>query len=885
MKTKKNKLQKKILLNTIGATFLLNAACTNKWNNGAIETQGQSIRSNIQLIEPSMDYELTKDSKINRQDLEKLEYFLLNSSFSTDSKISFIKEYINYLSDTYNISKDEVAKNIEDYFQLPTEGNILNKLRTARPFLVNLKKDISVNLGIVKPIDDQMAEKIKFTADSDEIKKIRGLNYYEQLKLVMASQKAKKVSIAVFKSLDDDAKKLANQALADIAKNQQKDLADKVKWISTLKEKEKRVESLKLAAEMASQTDAKDEAEKKSMTAYFYSAIQEGVADPKQFSNDLLLNISDPKVLNSASKLGKISYVLSKYSETKRDKLLDISKQLNQFSQDGNVKIDLTNLTGDSEFKKHAGEFSKKVAGYIDDGQEILNLAKTFGVDPEFCDKAQQAIDLAGKGVKFVEALASPNPLAVVGAVSGLLGAGSAFGQSSGPSRTELELKQLQAKMDLMITLQNRTLDEIAKTRQDIEDLKKLAIKLVELVGSLSVQVAESSQTLYNEIEKVYGAVNQTRELTKAILRSPLSNCFENDDLKSIKLFRPETLVSSFKGHISGCFQAMSLIDYLDDSQINIFRSIDKEETGDLYKRSIQVFNADLKTRNKNEYFKFYSTALNPVQSLKNFLNDMAPDSFYKSEALDKQVDFIRSKQVRSDDYLEPSFLSAFVTNIIKFSPFYSLYQTDLLSGSLKDLLNADVQKADSVLFFYERILKFTNLSIIQRSFMDGVQISDISLDDMKKINAEPNKDCSLNQNIDSKKCFYQLNPIARKNLLKLLLVKEMQSKNRELNVYTTLFGADTNETKILFENYFDNDTWLFEIIDGKVKAKVAGVYEEVPTADDMIVPEFSYSLEMKLMLAARENLIELIADMKQNRIEDDDVRRLLMQATLRKAL
>lgn len=882
---KKNILRNKIIINTVGIAFLLNAACTNRVNKSNIEVQGEGLRQPIQVIQPSPDYELNKDSKISRQDLVRLENFLLNSSFPTVNKVNVIQEYVNYLSEKYNVTRFEVVREIEDYFQVPVEGEILAKLKIARPFLTGLKNNIAANSGIIKPINELVSEKIFFAADSEDVKSLRNLNYYEQLKLEMAIQKAQKTSLAVFKSFDEDAKKLANQALADIAKTKQKDLVDKVKWIATLKEKEKRVESLKLAAEMASKTDINDESEKKAMTAYFYSAIQEGAANPKQFDNDLLLNITDPKILNSAANLGKISRVIAKYSEAKRDKLLDVSKQLNQFSKDGQLKIDLTDLTGNPEFKKHANEFGKKVAGYVDDGQELLNIAKVVGVDPEFCDKAQQAIDVVGKGVQLVAALSSPNPLAVVGAVSGLLGGGSMLG-STGPSRTELELKQLQAKMDMMITLQNRTLDEIAKTRQDIEDLKKLTIKLVELVGSLSEQVAESSRVLFNEIEMVSGVVKQVRELTQSSLRLASSMCITMDAYDDYSYVSTNSSDRAFKINLDQCLRSMIAVDYLSKPQLDIFKSTDKEASGDIYLRSMRLAKLNLqnKANDAQESFKYYSLALNPISNIKNYISDLNSLLFISSSSAKNLVDYTHREQARSDDLLDFSYVTAFTNAVTKLAPFLTVYTTEVSSG-VEGLVTDNIIKVDNLASSYDKILNLINLAIIQRSFMDGVQVSDFSIDEMKKMNAESDKNCSLNQDVDSKRCFFKLNKLARKNLLKLMLIKEMLQKNTSFDAYSGFYSTDSQLLLTRMKSYFDNDIWKFEIKDAKVMATVVGEYVEVPTAEEMTVPEFSYSLELKLLLAARENLIELLADMRQNRIPDEGVRRLLMQATLRKAL
>lgn len=561
---KKENQIKNVIFKVIGIVFLFNTSCTSKRNLNNLEVQGNGLNKSIKYIESSEDYELTSGSEITKQDLTKLEYFLLNTSFQTSIKINVIQEYIIFLSKKYNLSVSEVSKVIEEYFKVPSGEELKRKLIKTKPALLNLKRDISIEYGIMKPVNDQISDRFYFLSDSTEV--------------------------------------------------------------STLKKSE-----------------------------------------------------PEPKPVNS------------------------------QF--------------------------------------EFISVEQF-------------------------------------------------------------------------------------------------------------------------EFDRIYSACAHFDEI-----------------LSDNKYIEPNNLTASIKGKIEICFKSTLLNDYHSEGTLTAFRSYEDLDK-DLYFRSTHLINKTLLNfaNDSKEYFKLTGLLSNPVSIIRNYLMDINSNDFKSSDGTSSQIKFIQKYLMHSKNLVNAKFLNLYIHSILKLAPYLNVYNANLPKEVNKVLTDYN-SKVESTINFYEDILELANLAIIQRSFMDGAQISDISLDDMKKINAEPNKDCSLNQNIDSKKCFYQLNPIARKNLLTLMLVKEMIQQNVNINAYSSFYSTDTDVLLTRMRNYFDNDTWLFEIIDGKVKAKVAGVYEEVPTADDMIVPEFSYSLEMKLMLAARENLIDLIADMKQNRIEDEGVRRLLMQATLRKAL
>jgi hypothetical protein len=78
---------------------------------------------------------------------------------------------------------------------------------------------------------------------------------------------------------------------------------------------------------------------------------------------------------------------------------------------------------------------------------------------------------------------------------------------------------------------------------------------------------------------------------------------------------------------------------------------------------------------------------------------------------------------------------------------------------------------------------------------------------------------------------------------------------------------------------------WDFKNENGKVTAKVGMDRVEIPTKSEILAAKFDHRNELKYLLAARANLIEVLADMKQNRIADEPIRRLLMLATVKKAL
>ncbi len=880
--TKSNKIKSKILVGTVSFSFVINSACSEKWNRST-EMSGESIAEKIQVIQPQ-----TRDYKkifqiapngvpvLSESDFQKLEYFLLNSTFPTKTKINIIQEYISYLSEKNKIDKFEVVKQFEYYFQVPTENDLLIKLSSIKSGLMNQQQQISIQSGI--PILKNTTtdkQDMNFLSDFSEVKRLQTLNYYQQLKLDLLSQKAQTTSATVFRTIDAQANKLASDTLAALAKNKEKDMVDKIKWISTLKEKEASIESIKLAAQLAEKTDAKDEKEKKSTTIYYYEVIKEAAKDPEKFNNDLLLKVNDPKVLESAKKFSKVSGILAKYSESKREKLLDISKQLGQFSKDGIVKIDLTDITKDEKFKEKADAFGKKVSGYLEDGQELLNFAKGAGVDPEICDKAQTVIDVAGKGVQLVTAFASSNPIAIMGAVSSVFSLGS----SSGPTKAELEMKQMQAKMDMMITLQNRTLDELSKARQDIIEIRNSIADTQKLIGSLSVQIAEGNKILFDEIEMVSGVVKQVRDLVQSGLRQDASTCISLDvqDKQPI-----EFLVDSdryYEISIDKCLSSMTSLNLNIKSNMDVFKSIKKETEGDLYKRAISI------NKNNLNEFKANAFSLNPVFSVYSFLEKLNETYLVANKQTQILSDYVRKENSRSDDLLDVEYLTAYASSVTKLAPYLSVYSTGM-KNNISDFITASLGRMDNILIPYTKLLDVLNVAIFQMSYMSGVVSADMTTDEMHAFNNafDTKTKCELDKDLENKYCFFHGNETARKNLLKLQFVKELKQKFNSVVAYTNLVDMDLDRTQKSLSKAFDS-SWDFKIENGQVTTKVGMDRMPIPTNEDIQSAKFENRIELKYLLAARNNLIELLSDMKQNRIPDESTRRLLMMATLKKAL
>lgn len=874
----------KILNGTLGFTLLLNSACTSRWNQHS-ELEGNSIADKIHVIQPQ-ERPLPANSPLVKADLHKLEYFLLNTGFPTKTKVDIIQEYITFLSETLHVPRMQVVRSIEDYFQVPTEGEILEKLTAAKTALLDLQANIASQAGIPTRTGLSTNFNFDFLSDSEEITRLRTKNFYQQMRLELAVQKAQKNNGVVFKALDEHAQKLASDTMASLAASQLKDAQDKIKWMSTLREKEARIESLKYAAELASQVAQSSENEKKAMTAYFYEEIQKGIKDPEKFNNDLLLKVNDAKTQNAAAGFSKIAGILAKYSEEKRDLLLDISGQLNRFSSDGIIKIDLTDITKNPAFKKQADEFGKKVSGYVDDGQQLLNIAKGLGVDSEICDKAQQGLDLAGKGVQLVKAFASSNPIAIIGAVSSVFGAGSVFG-GAGSTQQEIEMKQMQAKMDLMITLQNRTLDEIQKTRQDLAELRKSMADTQKLIGELSVQIADANKVLFEELESVSGVVKQVRDLVQSSLRQDSSACIsiETKEKRPVEYILDSDRFNELS--LDKCMSSMASLELSLKPSLDIYKSIKKESDGDMYSRAIITANhAKLE-------FRTIAYSLNPINSVASFFHDMSDRNIQINETSQKLVQFVVKENYRPDDFLDAQYLTAYTSAALKLAPYLSAYSIGI-KDNIGDLVNARLGKVDNFSEPYTKLLGFLNSAIVQMTYLSGVYLVGLSNAELSVINNTTIKatDCLVDKNLSEKACFLHLNELARKNFLKAQLVKSLEESFKTVNVFLNLVDDNPDKTVANLKSSLDTAVdangariWDFKNENGKVTAKVGMDRVEIPTKSEILAAKFDHRNELKYLLAARANLIEVLADMKQNRIADEPIRRLLMLATVKKAL
>ena len=65
----------------------------------------------------------------------------------------------------------------------------------------------------------------------------------------------------------------------------------------------------------------------------------------------------------------------------------------------------------------------------------------------------------------------------------------------------------------------------------------------------------------------------------------------------------------------------------------------------------------------------------------------------------------------------------------------------------------------------------------------------------------------------------------------------------------------------------------------------MAGVRTLIPTSEEMKDGSINYRPEMKYLLVARENLLDLYTEMNMNTIKDESVRRILVDNIIKKSL
>lgn len=825
---------------------------------------------------------------VSSADWQPLENLLLNTGLPTETKISIAKNYIQAIAEKYNLTQDQIASEASRAFHLTSNedatNNINSNMEKVADAIASVRSEAAAFLNIPQ-VRKNMYSDVRFYSESSRIQNLRQSDFVDKMKIEVLQRQVEKQTFHIFSGFQKQAEQAAEDLLIEMAKSDRRNFDNKMVEIAKMDKAQAEIESLRYAANIVHNINNVDDKTKVIMAGFVLEQVKKASEDKDNFENAIRLKIDNPDVSKAADTLSKLAGTLSKFSNNKKEQLLDMQKQLEKFSKNGELKIDLTTLTGDPNFQQKMADYGKKYAGYVDGGRELLQLAKQFGVDPTAIKQVESGLNYVDTGVKLVSAISSSNPIAIVSVV------GSALGVAGMGSAEDRNQRQMQAKMDLMLSLQQRTIAELEETREDIHAIGRSLAATQIMIGNLSAQIADSSQKIYNELRLVHSDVEQIKEMVQADLRDGLSSCFLFE--KQMVDYSPVDVVLSptrgLQSNMDRCLTTLSEIDVKSNVSMAKLRSTQINTDGDVFERALNSFNKSFDNQIDKVVFN-----INPVETffeLVKFKNDLG-----KYQINEDMYSFLLTlKNAKANHIVDSAYVAAMANSVVATAPTIGLYNVSK-GANIFDLVKINKKSTADFSKTIENIFNVVNLNIWQMSLMSGSGLLFMTEAEVADVNNNLPPVCEPHVNIDSLQCFLRSDALVRKNYLKNYFKKELALKGKSENeyVYWTLRSPYDNETdylevllKILKEVFPSHWDLKIENVNGinSITANVAGVRTLIPTSEEMKDGSINYRPEMKYLLVARENLLDLYTEMNMNAIKDESVRRILVDNIIKKSL
>jgi hypothetical protein len=900
----------------VAMTSLL-ASCSGSQN------QNQYSNSNSSSGGPGGQNNPAGQNIATAAELDKMRDFVNNSSMPLQAKSKLMSTYISALAQKYNVSRNSISQQVADYFQVQKDSSQgedfsakgLSKLTSA---VSAVRSQVALENGAA--LTGNGTESMNLLAQTQAINVLRTSNLQEKL---LSAQELRKEQIhqtqVLFQAIDTEAQKDADAIAATVAQAKLQDPSEQktiASWkeIATDAEKTKAVMAgAQLADNVGKQLGFSD-AQKKAMIPYLAnSVLKYGLGanlNKDSGKSTLTVSLADPKIRDAAGNLSKACDALAKFATSRKDSLNGIGQALSDFSKNGTVKVDVSGFINVDDLKKlqdSAAKIDSKVTEYTNDAQTLVDVAGKIGVDPKILKIAADGIKAAHTAQSVLSAFVSPSPASIMNAVGSVFG-GLGLG---GPSADEI----MNAKLDSILNMQQEELNQLEDIKQGISAVQQELGQVETLIGEVSKQIADSSQVLYNQMINIESGIQQLaqmeqrteRELTGATDCDTLASALSQQKDSSGRgagsfQLRSSLFSSDIDPYLAGCFRFVSLINppVTDTSSqfLDIGHIADGNATGKEYAQVLQLTNLA-----NNTDVNLPLIALNPLENFFDISKIYASGSTVQitgSLAATNALQNIAAYYQGQDELFDSLKVARYADLVTTVSPLVNLYQryqdpSEEPGANVASILDSMMQPESSYQEWLSHLMELVNINIAQQVLMSGVSVANTDIKTLLALNSTATSKIDCGTTIDPLYCLLSQNQDVRENILNYDLIRDL--KNQQLGTigydYLTNLphSSDTDLSSMLalIQSAFTSPWPLSpsKLPDGSswISTQIANQSVPLPSGIDLSQGVIKYKPELNLLLATRENLLDLMTEMRLGDITDPVVKDQIFKQALKRAL
>jgi hypothetical protein len=525
-----------------------------------------------------------------------------------------------------------------------------------------------------------------------------------------------------------------------------------------------------------------------------------------------------------------------------------------------------------------------QVQTYLNGAGTIIGIAAKLGVDPEIVKSAKQGLAVGQVAFSVGTALMTGNFLQAASALSGLIGMGGKDAETQRHEQILGQLKQisqqiavLDAKMDEMLLLQRETLKGLQSIYQAIV--------------TLSQQINETHERQMHQIERVQLEVEFVRALViegngvalwDSFSRSRQGPFFDS----SIGEFRTYARMRSH-------FAAIGSYDYFRPAAAALYElfAVGDAIPSRFAYQAIESSNNLAPTRNletwRRELYEpligfvlehlaevwtrdvqsFLSLFLLPARTLHPLLDEVA------IQDVSDHARFGASMQTYFSKLLAPTTIRKCVTYLLDMLSYLPLIKSSAPPTlfALDELLTPEIRRRDSNTISLRNALVVVDIAIAQQALLSGHLL--LPLFERCYSSPVPPGESAESQavakrrqgRIDKIESILSKSDLIRRNWLLYKVCLELRTTKTELITFHAASQVSQDAKMLKSLCPFPAFDWRWQSgsqqVPGRWEIKVAGIWEPIPTWQELHSGVLGYPQDMDILLDVRSLLVAELAN------------------------
>lgn len=784
-----------------------------------------------------------------------IQKLLNDTTIPIDSKKILIKQILLNFEKEYQIDQPTLLKVAEknldlnsSYVQAESSNKFLNEMNKTR-------NSVLIRYGIMTGEDTLQDSLLQ---NSAEFQGFNSRSFYKENLQNLYFGTRHRTESAAFSVIESYNRSLAIKIVERIHLQNQMMKERFLQSFANLNERSIEIKSSQIAFEVVkSLKDVSSEVGNPSVVAEIAEAVKGLVIYNARINpGSLVFNVQNFEVQEMAKRLGLGVKALGLFAGQKTklgQELAKKSTQLLDFSYNGKVELHSDFFNDNEALIKKLSEVQNRVSEFSNGAQILANIAKDVGLEENIISACQSIADVGDKMTVIASAVLSPTPENVINSIQVVTGLSGGFQNQE--SRRHSKVMQ---KLEDIERIQKLTLFQVTEMRKDIfqiqDDLQsmhrdmmnefwdiKIGLYRIEesnaqtqlMIADLSQQIQGVAQILEKNLNRLHIKMDHQFELVQAIKESNYMSCFDliqSGSVDEIYSLRPSTSVSVL---MAQCNQTLSRLNIESPETMMTFR----DSRHDQNSPEVNYFKRIL------EYNPSTSWVLNPPLYAQP-ISDLSSD-----RSISRTTERLVLKEA---DMINVSSLYQYVWALQRLFPYLVIAEH---SSDLNYEKYIQSMSEISIRSKLDQLMRLVQTSLYQQVVLSGIGWI---------LNADKISPEGL------------LIPEYNRHLTQIRKILEFENLDANFYEYSYFLAINQNLQEGLFSDVFSSLRPKVSADQSHLESLVFSEPSKLPTPEEVRSGFFRYKDEVKLLLKARDLIVNLATNLELAKNKDQDFSRYI---------